>query len=109
MGKIIDVQVFGKLLSTEEMKKMTSCGGKEAKGDIINDNTPYTLIGSHIREVNIVAATSEYGGSGFLKIVPADGIFHRHFEFKSFSNVSKYENYMFCSKVLLRFCSHEPY
>ena len=51
-GKIVDIQVFDRLLSFDEMRGMTICGGKKLEGNIVNSNKdPYSLYGTKANDI----------------------------------------------------------
>ena len=54
MGKITDIHMFDRILTPNEMIGMTTCSGEKLVGNLINSNTdPYSVYGSHAREIHI--------------------------------------------------------
>ena len=53
-GRIVDLQVFDRLLTHDEMVQMTTCGGKKLEGNLINSNkSPFTLFGPNAKNVTV--------------------------------------------------------
>ena len=53
-GRIVDLQVFDRVLTHDEMVEMTTCHGKKLEGNLINSNrSPFTLFGPNAKNVTV--------------------------------------------------------
>ena len=53
-GKISDVHMFDRVLSSDEMLGMTSCDGKKVEGNILNSNIDaYSIYGFQVNKFNV--------------------------------------------------------
>ena len=52
-ARMTDINLFDRALTRDEIINMTTCGREKLVGNIINSTTPFTLIGSHVEEIEV--------------------------------------------------------